>query len=66
MQCSNIQDLFTNNAKVVIGIIGSLGAHVYTQTILFAAYDNSSNAGNRTTRLQEENLVQAVICTSKY
>ena len=61
MQCSNIQDLFNNNAKIVIGILGSLGAYVYTQTIQFTAYNNCSNAEYRTKRLQEENLKQTVI-----
>ena len=66
LQCSSIQDLFNNNAKIVIGILGSLGAYVYTQTIQITAYNNCSNAEYRTKRLQEENLRQTVIWTSKY
>ena len=62
-QCNNIQDLFNKNAKIVIGIIGSQRPHVYTQTILFTAAcrNNCFNSGYKTKRLQEENLVQAVI-----
>ena len=61
MQCSNIQDLFNNNAKIVIAIKGSLGAYVYTQTIQFTSYNNCTNAEYRTNRLQEEELKQTVI-----
>ena len=62
LQCNNIQDLFNNNAKILIGVTGSQRPHVCTQTILFtAACNNCSNSGYKTKRLQEENLVQAVI-----